>query len=391
MKSDLKMGKNDKKIALIQDSLLIKGGSERIFQYMVEAFPDADIFTLAYNPLTTWPAFKRYQINTSWANPFIQSHARFKILFPFATQVMKNWELKGYDVVLSSSATVAKYVSRIDGLHVCYCYYPTRAIWNPDGYFNNNGLKERAFRAVLPHLRKQDLIAAQNVDQFIAISKATQAAIKEIYGLPSEVMSCPIDFDRFKHGRYEEKMDYFLIVSRLEHWKQVGYAIEAFNKLGLPLKIIGSGSEEIALKSIAKDNIHFLGDVDDSTLAQEYGRAKAVIFTPELEYGLVPLEANAAGTPVIALGKGGVTETMVPANNAVDTSTSPTAVFFDEPSSTALSNAIRFFDRVEFDRDELIAHASRYSIPAFKSQIQDYIDKLIFDEKEGEKIQRTVN
>ena len=186
-------------------------------------------------------------------------------------------------------------------------------------------------------------------------------------------------------------MDHYLIVSRLEHWKQVGYAIEAFNKLGLPLKIIGSGSEEIALKSIAKDNIHFLGDVDDSTLAQEYGRAKAVIFTPELEYGLVPLEANAAGTPVIALGKGGVTETMVPANNAVDTSTSPTAVFFDEPSSTALSNAIRFFDRVEFDRDELIAHASRYSIPAFKSQIQDYIDKLIFDEKEGEKIQRTVN
>jgi len=364
------------KIALIQDSLLIKGGSERVFQYMVEAFPEADIFTLAYNPQTAWPDFKKFEINTSWANGFIQDHARFKVLFPLGAKIFEYSNLKGYDLIISSSATVAKYISRFDGLHVCYCYYPTRAIWNPDGYFNNGGLKEKVFRILLPYLRRQDMAASKRVDKFIAISVCSQAAIKKIYGRESEVICSPIDFDHFRKGALEEKGDHYLIVSRLEHWKKLDYAIDAFNQLGLPLKVIGSGKEEASLKSMAKENIYFMGNIDDAGLVREYGRAKAVIFTPELEYGLVPLEANAAGTPVIALGRGGVTETMIPARYCDVGDEQATALFFDTPTASALIEAVEQFDGIDFDRGALTRHAAKYSIPAFKTSLRDYIAKL---------------
>lgn len=364
-----------KKIALIQDSLLIKGGSERIFQYLIEAFPEADIYTLAYNDRHAWPEFTKYKIKTSWANWFIRDHSRFKLLFPVVSQIMKYWNLSGYDVILSSSATVAKYLSRFDGVHVCYCYFPTRAIWNPDGYFNSDGFKEKVFRAMLPFLKKQDLAAAKRVHQFIAISMSTQAAIQDIYGRKSKIINCPIDFDHFNKGQLEKKGDHYLIVSRLEHWKQLTYAIEAFNNLGLPLRIVGTGNEEAKLKSIANENIHFVGSVDDAVLVQEYGKAKAVIFTPELEYGLVPLEANAAGTPVIALGRGGVTETMVPVTDASDTSQA-TAVFFDAPTSVSLIDAIKRFNNLSFNSHALVEHARGYSIPRFQKSMREYIDNM---------------
>ena len=365
------------KIALIQDSLLIKGGSERVFQYIVETFPEADIFTLAYNSQTTWPGFKDYKINTSWANGFIQDHARFKDSFVLGMKIFERWNFKGYDLILSSSATVAKYITRFDGLHVCYCYYPTRAIWNPDGYFKSNGYKQKIFRGLLSYLRRKDMASAQRVYKFIAISRCSQSAIMKIYGRKSYVIHSPIDFDQFKAGAVEKKDNHYLIVSRLEHWKNLDYAIDAFNKLGLPLKIIGNGKEEASLKSMAKRNIHFLGNVDDAELASEYGRAKAVIFTPELEYGLVPLEANAAGTPVIALGRGGVLETMIPVRSDYADGKIATALFYDSPSAPALIDAIRRFEKIEFNKCNLIRHASKYSVPLFKTSLKDYIIKLI--------------
>jgi glycosyltransferase involved in cell wall biosynthesis len=159
-------------------------------------------------------------------------------------------------------------------------------------------------------------------------------------------------------------------VSRLERWKRLEYAVEAFTRLGLPLRIIGKGPEEDALRALAGPNVTFLGAVDDATLAREYAQARAVIFTPFLEYGLIPLEANASGTPVIAYGKGGIEETMIPANGPKAEPARATAVFFYEQTADAVVEAVKRFERLSFDSDALVRHASQWGVPAFQAKLK---------------------
>ncbi|MBY0579577.1 MAG: glycosyltransferase [Burkholderiales bacterium] len=357
------------KIAIVHDYLCGMGGSERIFQYMCEEFPEADIYALAHNPDVTYPYFSDRGIRTTWMNRFVQSMDAFRWSFPISTYVMESLDLSGYDIVLSSSATVAKYVKVPDGTHVCYCYIPTRAIWHFDEYFGG-GIKGRLFGLLLPWMKKRDYAAAQRVDRFIAISDATQDYIRQYYDRESEVIHSPIDLSKFSPSL--KGKDHYLLVSRLEYWKRVDYAVEAFNKLGLPLRIIGTGKEEETLQAMAGHNITFLGSVDDAALAREYAEAKAVVFTPFLEYGLIPLEANASGTPVICYGKGGITETMVPLGSGE----SPTAVFFFEQTAEALIEAVRQFEAAEFDKAHLVRHASNWGVPEFKRKIRAVINSV---------------
>ena len=361
------------KIAIVHDYLCGIGGSERVFQYMCEEFQEADVYTLACNTDATFPYFKDRHINTTWLNPFVRTMDAFRWSFPLATYTMQGLDLSKYDVVLSSSATVAKYVRVPKGKHICYCYIPTRAIWQFDEYFGSSW-KAGLVKLFLPYLRKRDLQAARQVDNFIAISEATKGYIRDSYGRDSEVINSPINLDSFRATA--EKKDHFLIVSRLEQWKRVDYAIEAFNQLGLPLRIVGKGIEESRFRAMAKPNIEFLGAVDDETLAREYGEARAVVFTPFLEYGLIPLEASASGTPVICYGKGGITETMVPWNGGLATSESPTAVFFYEQTADALVSAVREFESATFDAEQLVRHASRWGVPEFRKQLREAVTRL---------------
>jgi glycosyltransferase involved in cell wall biosynthesis len=356
------------KIAIVHDYLCGLGGSERIFQYMCEEFPEADAYTLALNPSGTYPYFSTRKVHTTWLNRFVQSPRAFRLSFPIATYVMQSLDLSQYDVVLSSSATVAKYVSAPKGKHICYCYIPTRAIWHFDEYFGRS-LKATLLKTAIPYLKKRDYAAAQRVDQFIAISQASRGYIRQYYDRDAEVIYCPIELDKFKPS--EKKGDHYLIVSRLEHWKKVDYAVEAFNRLGLPLRIIGTGDEAARLRAMAKPNITFLGGVDDKTLALEYSKAAAVIFTPFLEYGLIPLEANASGTPVICYGKGGITETMVPTDGQGASGAAPTAVFFYEQTPDALIKAVHEFQKNTFSSAELVKHASQWGVPNFKKKIRN--------------------
>jgi glycosyltransferase involved in cell wall biosynthesis len=278
---------------------------------------------------------------------------------------MESQRLKGYDLVLSSSATVAKYVSVVGGTHLCYCYMPTRAIWQADAYFNPTSIKAQVFFRFRRHLQRRDYLASQRVDHFITISEMSRRFIREYYDRDAEVMPCPIDLSLFYSA---PKQDHYLLVSRLEHWKRVDYAIEAFNRLGLPLRVIGTGEEERRLRAMAKPNITFLGAVDDEALAREYSQARAVVFTPYLEYGLIPLEANASGTPVICYGKGGVIETMIPLDSSG--SEPATAVFFDEQTPESLIGAIRRFESSTFDSEALLRHAAKWGVPAFQERIR---------------------
>ncbi len=353
------------RIALVHDRLCILGGAERVFQYICQTFPDADIYTLAYDRATALPYFSSRPIRTTWLDPLVRSPLAFKLAFPIATRVMEAKRLSGYDLVLTSSATVAKYIGVTDGTHVCYCYMPTRAIWQADAYFNRASIRARVFYWLRQHLKRRDYRASQRVHHFITISEMSRQFIREYYDRDAEVIPCPIDLSLFYTA---PKQDHYLLVSRLEHWKRVDYAVEAFNRLGRPLRIIGTGEEEKRLRAIAKPNITFLGPVDDQTLAREYSQARAVIFTPYLEYGLIPLEANASGTPVICYGKGGVRETMIADGESGDAP--PTAVFFDEQTADSLIGAVRRFEARTFDPAALIRHASRWGVPAFQERIR---------------------
>ncbi|MBF0234797.1 MAG: glycosyltransferase [Desulfamplus sp.] len=361
------------KIAIVHDYLCGKGGSERIFQYICEEFPEADAYALAFNPDQSYPYFSKRKIQTTWLNRFVQSMDVFRKSFPIATYAMQMLDFSQYDIVLSSSATVGKYINVPSKKHICYCYIPTRAIWHFDKYFNKKGFKVKLFKLLLPYLKKRDYKVAQSVWKFIAISEDSKGYIKKYYNKNADIINCPINLENFYSS--ENKKEHYLIVSRLEHWKRVDYAIEAFNKLGLPLKVIGVGLEKERLQNMAKSNISFLGSVDDRTLAKEYSEAKAVIFTPFLEYGLIPLEANASGTPVICYGKGGVTEIMISTDDLRAEQTPPTAVFFYNQTSDALIEAIKKFESVEFNSDDLVNHANKFSIPAFKQKIRKYIEE----------------
>jgi glycosyltransferase involved in cell wall biosynthesis len=361
------------RIAVVHDYLCGMGGSERIFQYICEEFNEADAYTLAYNPERTLPYFKERLMHTTWLNPIIQSMDTFRWSFPIATHVMESLDLSEYDIVLSSSATVGKYIRVPNGIHVCYCYIPTRALWQTEEYFGGSW-KSKVIKPFLSHLRRRDLEVAQRVNQFIAISKTTQDHIAKTYSKDSKVIFSPIDLNRFAPSKY--RGDHYLIVSRLEHWKRVDYAIDAFNRLGLPLRVIGTGKEETRLREMAGPNVTFLGGVDDESLAREYAVAKAVVFTPSLEYGLIPLEANASGTPVICYGIGGITETMIPWSEHSEKIASATAMFFYEQTANALIEAVQRFENVSFDSASLVKHASKWGVPEFKQQLREAVEVI---------------
>ena len=360
------------RIALVHDYLCGYGGAERVFEYMCQEFQEADIYTLAYNKNSTLPEYKKYKINTTFLNNFVRSMESFRWSFPIATYAMELIDFDRYDIVLSSSATVAKYINVKKGKHICYCYIPTRALWQTESYFNKSW-KSIIVNPFLKYLKNRDLSAAKKVDYFISQSEDTRNHIIKIYNRDSDIINGPIDLSRFKpKSNHAHRSDY-LIVSRLENWKKIDYAIDAFNTLGLPLKIIGTGKEFKRLQKKAKDNIKFLGSISDDELSEEYSNAKAIIFTPYIEYGLIPIEANACGTPVIAYGEGGVKETQVP---YLGNEKKCTAVFFHELNATKLIEAIEIFEKTEFDYEYIINHAMKWSIPIFKSKLREHVESI---------------
>lgn len=365
-------------MAIVHDHLLITGGAERVFQYICEEFPEADVYTLAYNPLKTYPFFLTKKIRTTFLNSLIQSMESFKWLFPVATSAMQLIDLREYDIVLSSSTTVAKFIRVPNGIHICYCFMPSRAIWQFEEYFGK-GVKRKFIKLFLPYLQKRDYYAAQQVNQFIAISQTTKKYILQYYQREAKVLFSPIDLEVFIPSA--PKKDHYLIVSRLEHWKRVDYAIEAFNILGLQLRIIGTGSDEARLKAMAKSNIKFLGNVDNKTLVMEYSEALAVIFTPLLEYGLTPLEAIACGTPVICLGLSGINETMINWKENENCEEPATAIFFYEQTADALIGAVKQFNKSKFNSIQLLRHASKWGVPIFKKNIRQLVNFYIDSSK----------
>lgn len=363
------------KIALVHDYLCGMGGSERVFQHICEAFPEADIYTIAYNPKKTLPYYNTKIIKTSVMNLFIRNMSMFRLFFPINIFVMKLFNFSSYDLIISSSASTAKYLNKKSAKHICYCYIPTRAIWNTQTYFGNAGLKKTVFSLLINFFKKMDLKAAGQVDEFVAISKFTQRMIKKIYQRKSTIINSPIDTKNLKFLIKSNKKplirdDYFLLVSRLEKWKNLDLVIEAFNENKKKLIVVGNGSELPLLKRKSNKNIIFKTGVNDKDLVNYYKYSKSVIFPTHLEYGLIPIEANLCGILAICLDSPGVRETMIPYDRKNDKFT---AIFYKNNNIYDINDAVKLSEKINVNKRFLYQNAERFNENNFIFKLKQFV------------------
>lgn len=378
------------KIAIVHDWLTGMRGGEKCLEVFCRLFPDADIYTLLHLPGKVSPEIESHPIYTSFLQklPLIEKKYRHYLpLMPFA---IEQFDLKGYDLVLSSSHCVAKGIrTSKETRHICYCYTPMRYIWDQfDQYFSfrtGNYLTTAVMKTLAPLLRRWDVRSSRRVDQFIAISHHVQKRIKRYYGRESVVIYPPVNGEFYTPGKNEVKEDFFLIVSAFAPYKRVDLAVEAFNELGYPLVVIGEGQMGDSLRKEAGPNIRFEGWLPDEEIRSFYARCRAFVFCGEEDFGITPLEAQAMGKPVIALGRGGVLETVIPDRETwkpetginVRKTSCPTGVFFYESTPAALVSAIRHFEEVEeiFLPDFARKHALQFDLKVFSDRIQHFIEE----------------
>ncbi|MHB8739160.1 MAG: glycosyltransferase [Candidatus Dormibacteria bacterium] len=352
------------RVALVHDYLVDRGGAERFLLHMHDLYPDAPVYTSLYRPESTFAEFASIDVRTSYLQHTGLGRGSYKLLLPFFPAAFESFDLSGYDVVLSQTTSFAKGVlTRPETVHVCYCNTPTRFIWRYHDYVEQEDLGP-AMRFILPavvhRLRDWDYLAAQRVDVFLANSRNTQARIRKFYRRDSQVLHGPVDTARFTPAAAAEVEDYFVCVSRLAPYKRLDLAIDAFNQLRRRLVVVGAGPDLERLRRRAGPTIEFAGELDRDELNRAYARAQAFILPGEEDFGITPLEANAAGTPVIAYAAGGALETVVPGR---------TGELFSEQDPASLCAAIRSFRRDTYSTQALLAHARTFDAGNFKQSL----------------------
>jgi len=356
------------KIALVCDWLTNWGGAERCFMAFHEIWPEAPIYTLLYNE-KKMPEFKNADIRTSYLQKVPLARKKWQLFLKQMPYAIEQFDLSEYDIVLSASHVVAKgVITRPETLHVCYLYTPTRYLWDYTHFY----VKESPFpnfiknyiKKQLHSLRIWDKSAADRPDQIVAISDHVKKRVKKYYRRDCDVIYPPCNTNLYQPS--DEIKDYFLIVGRQSPYKRSDIVVEAFNRLGLPLIIIGDGPELKKLKSIARDNIQFLGRIPDEEVKKYYSQCKAFIFPQEEDFGITPLEAQSAGRPVIAYRKGGATETVIE---------NKTGLFFDEQTPKAIMEVIERFDEKKFNPKTIREHALDFNTESFKKMIKEYVEE----------------
>ncbi|MBU1148875.1 glycosyltransferase, partial [Patescibacteria group bacterium] len=302
------------KVALLHDHLNQLGGAEKVLQAFTQIYPGAPVYTLVHDPKSTKGFFKNLDVKTSFIERLPGGRRHFKWYLPLMPMAVESFDLSDYDLVLSDcSAMIKGVITRPDSIHICYCHTPTRYLWSDTHRYVRELNQPALVKKMLPHylnkLRIWDRIAADRVEKYIANSEFVKKRIRKYYQRDSQVIHPPVDVSSFKISDHFE--NFYLLVSRLRPYKEVDLAIEAFNHLKIPLKIVGTGEEEAKLKKMAGPTIEFLGDVPDHQLKDLYSRCKAFINPQEEDFGITAVEAMAAGRPVIAYRSGGATESVV--------------------------------------------------------------------------------
>jgi glycosyltransferase involved in cell wall biosynthesis len=360
------------RVALVHDWLTGMRGGERCLEVFCELFPEAPLFTLLHVPGSVSPSIERRRIVTSFVQRLPAAGSRYRQYLPLFPAAVRGLSLAGHDLVISLSHCVAKSVRVPAGaLHLCYCFTPMRYVWDLEAdYARDSGwLTRLALPPLAAALRRWDR-RTDGVDDFAAISQHIADRIRRVYGRPSEVIHPPLDVARFRVA--ETIDDYYLVVSALVPYKRVDLAVAAAGRLGRRLLVVGAGPEEARLRALAGPSVSFLGWRPDAEVAELYARCRAVLFPSVEDYGIVPLEAAAAGRPTIALARGGALETMI----GLEGPEPPTAVFFAEPTVEALAAAMREFETAadRFDPRALRARAARFDRPRFAQRVRDYVE-----------------
>lgn len=352
------------KVAIVYDRVNKWGGAERVLLTLHEMFPEAPLYTSVYNPVTAKWAKVFPKVYTSFLQrvPFASTHHEwFAWLMPLA---FESFDFRQYDLVISVTSEFAKSIITLPKTrHICYCLTPTRYLWSGyDEYFKMSWLRFIA-GPIISYLRKIDKIAAQRPDEMIAISTEVQKRIKKYYKRDSEIIFPPtrLTTNRLQTtvDRRLKTVDYFLLVSRLVYYKKVDLAVRAFNKNGLPLVIVGTGSEERKLKALARPNIKFVGFVAERELPEYYKNCMALIFPQEEDFGLVAVEALSFGKPVVAFKAGGALDIVQDGKNGL---------FFDKQTVESLNNAVKRFAKVKWNNDIIVFTASKFSRARFKKE-----------------------
>jgi len=368
------------KMAFICDWLTAMRGGERCLEAICEVYPDADIFTLVHFPGSVSETIESHRIYTSHIQRLpgdIKNFRRYLPLFPYA---IKQFDLSSYDFILSFSHCAAKGVKVPEGVpHICYCHTPMRYAWHMrDEYLSKfDGLKKWGAEVLLDYLKNWDRKSSSRVTHFVANSKNVQNRIEQTYGRSSVVIYPPVECDRFAISSDDD--GYYLIVSALVPYKRIDIAIEAFNGIDRKLIIVGNGPELPHLESIASANVSFVDDADDNEVVEYMKKCRALVFPGEEDFGIVPLEAQACGKPVIAFGKGGALETVIGLNHTQAAEANATGIFFFEQSPEELRKCIALFEerREEFDARKCYDNVLRFDRPIYQQAMKNYIQSVI--------------
>lgn len=370
------------RVAIVHYWLLNRRGGERVVEALCRLFPQADIFTLLCEPGALSPTLRNHKLTTSFLQKLPGSRRWHRHLLPLMPLALEQFDLRGYDLVISSESGPAKgVITDSSTCHICYCHTPMRYAWDfYHEYKNRSGLgrfKKAAFAVTTHYARLWDRASADRVDYFAANSHNIARRIHKVYRRDAEVIYPPVDMSQSHLSR--EADNYYLMVGQLVSYKRVDLAIEACKRLNRPLRIVGGGEEYKRLKRLAGKNITFLSGLTDGEVREQYARCRALLFPGEEDFGIVPVEAQSFGKPVIGFGKGGIRETVI----GIDGETTPpelaTGVFVEEQSVDALCNAIDQFERWEsrFSPEFIRSHSQQFATQAFMEHISDFIDRCV--------------
>ncbi|WP_293722871.1 glycosyltransferase [uncultured Cetobacterium sp.] len=354
------------KVAIIHDWLVNYGGAERVVEAFLEIYPDADIYTLVYDEQKMGGIFKKEKVKTTFIQKIPKATKIYTKLLPLMPYAFEELDLSGYDLVISSSSCCSKgVITGPNTKHIAYIHSPMRYAWDLyHDYKKRSGKSTKLFMSMfMKSLREWDYTSSQRIDVLIANSNYVAKRINKFWSRECKVIYPPVDIDRLSPNGKEPE-DFYVVFSRFVPYKRIDLAIEACKKLNRKLVVIGDGEQREYLKSLADNNITFTGRISDEEVKDYLQRCKAMIFSAEEDFGIVPLEAQACGRPVIAYGKGGALETVVDG---------VTGVFFKEQEANSVISAIEKFETLNLNTEQIYNHAMKFSRERFKNEINKII------------------